>query len=138
MRDVHVVWDYHFDVGIEEIDQQHRELIIIYNRLVDTCTGNEQPLQAAVVINELTGKIKDHTRAEEELLVSHGYPQAEAHSLEHSSFIRKIEDLENRFLTGGSPDQKLGTVQVIGRKLVDHTTSDDVDGFQFVRSRAHP
>lgn len=135
---MHVVWDNCFDVGIDEIDQQHRELIVIYNRLVETCTGNGQPLQAAVIINELTGKIKVHAKAEEELLASHGYPRAAAHSSDHLNFVKEIEDLEHRFLNGGSPDQKLGTVQVLGRKLVDHTKSDDVDGFQFVKSRTHP
>ena len=52
------------------------------------------------------------------------------------NFIKTVEDLEYRFLTGGNPDLKVGTVMAIRQQLLDHTRSDDVDVFNFLSEKA--
>jgi len=130
---MYIDWDDTFAGGIEEIDEQHKELIITYNQLVDACMGNPGPARPALIINLLTGKVKEHCRAEESLLETHGYPRTKHHESDHKEFIKTIEDLEYRFLTGGNPDLKMGSVVAIGKQLIDHTRSDDVEAFQFVK-----
>ena len=132
---MHIVWTDDFVAGIDDIDRQHKELIVTYNELVDACVGDGGPLRPAAVMNLLTGKIKAHTKAEEDLLAAHGYPLSEQHSSDHREFLRDVEDLEYRFMTGGDPGLKLGSLRSIGQKLVDHTKSDDVHGFEFLKSR---
>ncbi len=135
---MHIEWDDQFTGGIEEIDEQHKDLIIIYNQLVDECVANQSPVRPAYIVVLLTDKIKEHCQAEEQLLAAHGYPKAQHHAADHGEFIRSVEDLQHRFLTGGNPDLKIGSVMAIGKQLLEHTASDDLDAFDYVNASANP
>ena len=129
---MHIDWDDTLTGGIDEIDEQHKDLIVTFNQLVDACIGSPGPARPALIINLLTGKVKEHCRAEESLLEAHGYTKTKHHGSDHNPLIKNIEDLEYWFLTGGNPDLKRGSVMAIGQQLLDHTRSDDVDAFSFV------
>jgi hemerythrin len=116
-----IAWSEAFDVGIPEIDNQHRELIETFNRLVDTLHSEEGQVVPLVIMNELTGKVKVHADYEERLMRTSGHPEADAHAEEHRGFIRDIEDLSQRMLTTGKPELQHGSLKILGQRLVDHT-----------------
>jgi hemerythrin len=134
-----IAWSEAFDVGIPEIDNQHRELIETFNRLVDTLHSKEGQVLPLVIMNELTGKVKVHADYEEKLMRSSGHPGTDAHAEEHRGFIRDIEDLSQRMLTTGKPELLHGSLKILGQRLVDHTLAGtDRDLVAHLKARRQP
>lgn len=134
-----IAWSEAFDVGIPEIDNQHRDLIETFNRLVDTLHSEEGQVLPLVIMNELTGKVKLHADYEEKLMRTGGHPETDLHAEEHRSFIRDIEDLSQRMLTAGKPELQHGSLKILGQRLVDHTLAGtDRDLVAHLKARRHP
>ncbi len=118
-----IAWNEAFDAGIAEIDDQHRDLIETFNRLVDTVCSDGGQVLPLLIISELIGKVKVHADYEEQLMRNSGHPEADAHAEEHRTFIRDIEDLSRRMLTTGKPDLQHGSLKILGQRLIDHTVA---------------
>jgi len=124
-------WDDRFDLGVGEIDFDHRQMLEIYNRLVEACADARGPIEATLIVGELTGSTKVHFTREEVLMTDYVYPEIEAHRQEHEDFLQDLEDLERRFLSAGAPELCLGILSEIGRKLVDHVRAADREYIEF-------
>lgn len=76
-------WSADFDIGIPEIDNQHKAFIEIINRLVEV-DPLQQVGQLHSIINDLTDNITEHLAFEEKLLEDEGYPDLDHHRHEHA------------------------------------------------------
>lgn len=133
-----IAWDESFRVGVAEIDDQHRDLIETFNRLVDTLQNEKGRIRPITIINELTGKVKAHSEYEEDLLKASGYPEIETHVRDHQNFHRDVEELSGRMLTSVRLDLQHGSVKILGQRLVDHTRDHDRDLLNFVKTSERP
>ncbi len=87
----YVEWKDEYSVGIDSIDQQHRRLVNLINRLstaVDYSTGEEFEREALADVVEYT---KTHFAYEEGLLEDNGYPDFEAHRAQHRAMVAEVE-----------------------------------------------
>jgi len=133
-----IAWDESFRVGVAEIDEQHRDLIETFNRLVDTLQNEQGRIRPITIINELTGKVKVHSEYEEGLLKAPGYPEIASHVRDHQNFHRDVEELSARMLTSVRLDLQHGSVKILGQRLVDHTRDHDRDLLDFVKTSERP
>jgi len=124
-------WDDSFELGVGEIDFDHRQMLEIYNRLVEACADARGPIEATLIVNELTGLTKVHFTREEVLMTDYTYPEIESHRREHEEFVGDLEDLERRFLSAGAPELCLGTLSELGRKLIGHIRDADREYIEF-------
>jgi len=88
-----VDWKDEYSVGIESIDQQHKNLINLINMLqttVDYSTGEAFERECLAAVVDYT---KTHFVYEEGLMSKYGYPDFEAHKAQHQKMINKINDL---------------------------------------------
>ena len=115
-------WDDAFDVGIPEIDGQHRDLIETFNRLVETLQSDGGYIHAITLINELTDKAQIHIDFENQLMKTAGYPDSGQHTEEHQNFIKDVNELSRRLLTTGKPSLQKGSLRILGQKLLEHST----------------
>ena len=84
-------WDDKYQLGIEAIDQQHRqlfELIGEMNRLIAAHAGAGE-IQA--VLKRFQRWAEIHFASEETLLAVTGYPGRDAHVIEHKAFLDTLE-----------------------------------------------
>src|SRR5690554_5583061 len=58
-------WNNQFETGIEQIDEQHRKLVAILNRLAWHLSAEDDELQASDVLDELLDYADYHFRSEE-------------------------------------------------------------------------
>jgi len=77
-------WDESYSVGDARLDEQHKGLIRLINRL-----GSGAPVP--VVLDELQIYVDEHFRDEERMLETAGYPDLAAHKLQHAAFEEWLE-----------------------------------------------
>lgn len=98
-----IQWTDEYSVGIKEIDNQHRGLIIIINELFTLMSEGKAKNKLDDIFDHLTDYTKKHFSAEELMLIKYAYPDIEQHKVEHKKFIEKLEgfmsDLEKNKIT---------------------------------------
>ncbi len=90
-------WGEHLEVGIAEIDEQHRWLVDTTNSLhALLSTGDAQAAELGVILEQLMDYTMNHFIVEEEIFDRLGYPESDAHKAQHNIFCEKVMDLLTR------------------------------------------
>jgi len=95
-----IKWTDQYSVGIKEIDNQHKGLVIIINELFSYMSEGKAKENLNEIFDHLTEYIKKHFFVEETMLVKYAYPDYDQHKVEHSKFIQKLNDLKSEFKSG--------------------------------------
>ena len=93
-------WREHYALGIEKIDRQHQELAGLLNLLYDTFQSGGTRSALVPTLEQLTGDLKKHFRAEEKLMEESGYPDQHGHVADHKAMARKLQAFEDDFKVG--------------------------------------
>ena len=87
-------------IGHEAIDAEHRVLVDLYNEFYDSHqAGDVEGCRRGMA--ELGRAIASHVAHEEKIMQSLGYPQYEAHKMEHGYFLDKFETLAKEMAATG-------------------------------------
>jgi hemerythrin len=91
----YIVWTHEYSVEVEEIDNQHKDLLNIVNSLLSCYSGNgirgkEYFLK---IINDAVEHIKFHFATEENIMVETKYPNYNEHKAEHDKMIDNLSAL---------------------------------------------
>jgi len=90
-------WNDAFSVGITKIDDQHKHLFEIGERINELMTdfaGQDRFDEITMAIDDLVSYTVFHFGTEEELFEKYGYPETKEHKLEHQKFIDYIHGLD--------------------------------------------
>ena len=127
-------WDPRFSVRIAEIDQQHKKLIGLINRLHESMqqAGGRDALETAIeelsaqatVINEMVEYSSYHFSTEEKYMRQYMYPDFEKHKKEHEYFINKVQTLKSDF-DGGQAILSSQIMEFLKNWLSDHILGMD-------------
>jgi hemerythrin-like metal-binding protein len=124
-------WTQDLSVGIEEIDEQHKELISRINDLVDSVRQHVCKYKIGDVIKFLEEYIFVHFGDEEGLMKKYDYPDYPSHKAQHEYFIREFADLKRELekLEGGkgrgSYDLSVETNRIVVDWILDHIAKID-------------
>lgn len=92
-----IIWSAQYSVGIKKIDQEHKKLIDILNRLNTSVQEKKADKSICSIIDELIDYTEYHFETEESLLEKHNYPDLDAHKAEHRKFTRNILEFKQQF-----------------------------------------
>jgi len=95
-----IKWTDSYSVGITEIDNQHKGLVIIINELFTYMTEGKAKDNLNIIFDHLTEYTKLHFGVEETMLFKYDYPDLDQHKLEHQKFIDKLNNLKTGFQYG--------------------------------------
>jgi len=87
-------------VDVEEIDQQHKKLIVMINDLSDAMVEGKGKHVAGGIIDDLIEDTASYFKTEEKYFDQFGYPDAEAHKKEHVAFVQKVSQFKDGFDQG--------------------------------------
>jgi len=124
-------WTDDLSVGIDVIDEQHKELISRINDLVDSVRQHSCKYKIGDVIKFLEDYIVIHFGEEEELMQKYGYPEYKAHKAQHEYFMREFAELRKELekLEGGkkrgSYDLSVETNRIVVDWILDHIAKVD-------------
>lgn len=129
-----VVWLDSYSTGIEEIDNQHRQIVEYINQL--SVAFNRTDMAAVgEVLDGLVDYTMSHFAFEESLLEEAGYPLANAHKKIHEMFIRRVDKLQEAFKAGEEVTVEFYTL--LKRWLIQHIQRDDMAYASRVKAKLH-
>jgi hemerythrin len=96
-----LVWDKTLSVDINEIDEDHRRLVELFNILNHAVADGERSDYVEAVLEELISCTVWHFRHEERLMLKHGYGDLQEHKEEHEELIQSARELQQLYLSGG-------------------------------------
>jgi hemerythrin len=89
----HITWTNDFSVGVATIDEQHRRLIEMINRLVKESQATTQSETVSDLLTEMTKYAQEHFATEEDLMQQYNYPDLEEHVDQHRAFKKTTANL---------------------------------------------
>lgn len=111
-----IQWRQSYDIGLKEVDDQHKELFDKINNLLDACSNNKGKEEVKSTIDFLGDYVLTHFKSEEKLQEKYGYPEYKAHKAVHDQFVKEFADLRKRFDDEGPT---LQFVAMVNRVVVD-------------------
>ncbi len=100
---MHIIkWTNDFELGIDEIDDQHRELVGMINALDVNSHGDYRPETTRMLLGQLGDYVRDHFALEERLMATGNCTPAlvARHCGEHAYFRSLLRDLTSDFENG--------------------------------------
>jgi hemerythrin-like metal-binding protein len=132
-----IEWDTSYSVGNEEIDEQHKKWIAIYNRIDAAMSGTDTANLSAITADSLTAMYeyaREHFRFEEQYMEQLHYPHLIEHRRKHRDFENKIYR-DMRGIKAGTVILNTTLLKVIKNWLVDHILHEDKKYHAFTRQR---
>ncbi|RAV06652.1 hemerythrin [Paenibacillus sp. YN15] len=127
-------WRETYNIGIDEVDQQHQELVAKLNEFLDACIqqkGKEKIMETLAFLRDYT---VEHFRSEEEIMLKYNYPEYVEHKKDHDDFVASVLELEASIQEQGAT---IVSTLKLNRTLTDwllsHISKSDMKIGQFLR-----
>lgn len=93
-------WEPGFNLGIPEIDEQHKKIIDLINGLNQAFIENVTQEKIGEILEEMKIYANQHFKTEEDYFVKTSYPLQKEHITQHEYFVTKVEDFSKSFTQG--------------------------------------
>ncbi len=123
MKDI--VWSNILSIGVEEVDEDHRKLVSIFNTLNHAVGDGESPEYLAATLEELINCTVWHFSHEERLMLKYQYKDMDAHKAEHRELIETARELQQTLLRGGGAMAERD-IEILERWLTEHILTADM------------
>lgn len=130
-------WEENLVLGIDQMDNEHLELVNQANKLFDALGDPEKSSNEIVdTLNFLAGYVVNHFDSEEKLQQKYGYPLFKQHKVIHEDFksqvITLIQDIE---ANGLKTSQKLSINKMVINWLKNHIGVEDKKLAEYIKSK---
>jgi len=98
---VKIEWDPTLEVGIEAIDEQHKELFRRLDRLLQAMQAHQGAIEVGRLLDYLGEYVVTHFGQEETVMRDWDYPGYAAHKAEHEAFLEDFQTLRAEYLSSG-------------------------------------
>ena len=129
-----IKWSSQYELGIEEIDNQHKGLVIIINELFSLMSQGKAKNNLDKIFDHLTDYTKKHFLAEEVMLFKFGYKEFDNHKDEHKKFVEKLNDLK-KDMSNGDVTTSLKVLNFLKDWLLNNIQISDKKYSSFILSK---
>ncbi|MGD9993108.1 MAG: bacteriohemerythrin [Salinivirgaceae bacterium] len=119
-----IIWSEGYSVHIPEIDEQHKKLISLINRLYNAYLNKKHQSEISQIIKEIKEYAFYHFSTEEKLFEKHNYAEKKEHIEIHNSFIDEINQLVKTH-ESSSLVLTMKTMTFLQRWLTNHILKED-------------
>lgn len=129
-----IQWRDSLAIGIEVIDNQHKELLLRFDRLLKACEEGRGSVELKKLLSFLEEYVLTHFRDEEAFQRLHRFPGYHEHCAQHAYFEAKIKDLRAETnLAGFSVHHVLETNNLLLKWLLNHISKVDKELGNFIK-----
>ena len=125
-----IEWNELLVTGIDGFDDDHRQLVGLLNKAYDDFILGSPNENVAEILNEMLRYAGHHFTAEETWMQQHAYPGLEAHRLEHESFGKSVQVLQDGY-NRGKQHISLEVLQFLKFWIRKHLLESDADYSHF-------
>jgi hemerythrin len=90
-------WKDEYATGIEDVDDEHKDLIDVINRLHELLLADDAKLTVPAFFARLIDGVSAHFALEERIMGESSYPDREAHRADHERLLDEMRDLVEAF-----------------------------------------
>lgn len=119
-------WRESVAIGIPEIDDDHKHLIGLLNRLHFTVLAGAGPAAVGEVLDALAGRFTAHFRHEEALMLRTGYRDYERHRRRHAELAERLAADQASFREHPERFDAASFYDVLADWLVVHMLREDL------------
>ncbi|MDD5286406.1 MAG: hemerythrin family protein [Desulfuromonadaceae bacterium] len=131
-----ITWRDSLAIGVEAIDNQHRELLSRFDRLLNACESGQGADELKSTMSFLEVYIKSHFNDEEALQKLHRFPGYEEHRAQHLYFIGRIRELREEVNREGIlVHNVIETNNLLMKWFLNHISKVDSELGKFLLSR---
>lgn len=116
-------WTPDLETGIEVIDNQHRQLVMLINELHEARV-NDDINKVAEVLEGVIDYTEFHFAFEEQMMKDAGYEFVLGHKRVHELFVRRVLEYYERFKKGEPIADQLESL--LSRWLIGHIKREDM------------
>ena len=129
-----VDWSPLFSVGIERMDEDHRQLLAIINRFHDAHSTGQARAEILGVLRDLIRYADRHFQREEQLLEQYGFPDMLDHARIHTQLTEQIFQLHEKYAAG---DVQISdeVMEFVKNWLLNHILNTDMRYAEYFRGR---
>ena len=127
-------WRDEFSVGVAAMDEQHKKLLAMINRLVAEQKVLTDPKTIADLLTGMTDYADDHFRAEEFLMAEYGYDRKTEQEAAHKAFRDKTQSFCSAAEMGPNILSE-ALLRYLGTWLVSHILTEDMQYKDFFKSK---
>lgn len=118
-----VKWGPALEIGITEIDYQHRNLVSMLNALHNAIDAGEPRAHLGEILEELDLYVINHFATEERVMERLHFEFTEQHKLEHRDLAQTVQFHRQAFMRGEDSAQEL--LQFLINWLLTHIAGSD-------------
>jgi diguanylate cyclase (GGDEF)-like protein/PAS domain S-box-containing protein/hemerythrin-like metal-binding protein len=118
-------------VGVDELDEEHRNLVELGNRLNDALKRDEPADAILRMFDDLLAAITHHFETEIRYMTTYRYPEQKAHEADHARLMNEALHLKRQFSEG----RELSALHAIKDWLTKHIAYDDRNLAAYLKQR---
>lgn len=118
-------WDSRYDIGLSAIDDQHRHLVALANRLLERPGATMRDERVVDILTALGAALVSHFRSEEAIMGQLGMPEEQIaeHVRAHNRILDQYAEF-NIAAAAGAPycaaDVFVRVIDWVGRHMIEH------------------
>ncbi|HEX2952453.1 MAG TPA: bacteriohemerythrin [Bacillota bacterium] len=131
-----IQWTTYLSVGIDFIDDQHKELFNRINILLEACNNGKGKEVISGTFDFLQSYVVQHFQAEEAYMTRYNYPAYPEHKVQHDRFIEDVLKLKSQLDSEGASGLiVIQTNRVVVNWLNKHIRNVDTLLGEFLKSK---
>ena len=123
-----IKWEEGYSIGVESIDEQHKQLFEIANRIY-VLLKNELITDKYDKIIEIIDELKSYTiyhfNSEEDYMRSIGYKKFLSQKAAHNDFLEKMKNIDIKQIDNDQNEYLIGILDFVSEWLVEHILKED-------------
>ena len=123
---MYIDWLPSYSVGVKEIDDQHKQFVLLINDLNDTLEICCEEIELGDIIKQLLAYADYHFATEEKYFDSFSYPGTEKHKKIHQDFRNTVVDFQKKYF-GQENKVAKEVMNFMKDWLADHINTVDKD-----------
>lgn len=138
MEPSEAVWTADLEVGIENLDHQHKKYFELLNdylgRAALVAGETDQIFELAETLLFLKNYAAEHFADEEQVMTETHYPELDSHRREHEHFLRHVQELHDAMRKDGfSPSLAREVHYYTAEWFVEHIQLTDMEFAQYLK-----
>ncbi len=125
-------WKPEWECGISSVDQQHRKLVDMANKLIEATKNDANSEKIAGQLDSLIRHVVHHFEHEEKMLELIGFPEAVRHAGIHRELVEKAGKLRQEYLNADLKPSAFFAF-LVDEVVVGHLLAEDIMFFPYTR-----